>query len=324
MKLSQIGEFGIIDIIKKSEPIRKDTILGIGDDCAAIEIPTSKSKFQTKYQIQKNKHKKLLLITTDALVENVHFKRRGLSYFALGQKALIANISDIAAMGGIPTHAVITAGLPKDLDLESVKELYRGINSFAKAQSIDIVGGDTVASPKEIVISITLLGEVEKDLLITRSGAKIGDIICVTGKFGGPASEKFDSRKLKIENRINESRLLAKSRIVTAMIDSSDGLVRSVLELCKSSGVGALIETSIIPTAKTASLDNALYGGEEYELVFTVPPKKLKGLPKRLNKFISIVGEIKPISFGMKLIDTDGKITQPKGGYEHFRGREVG
>lgn len=319
MKLSQIGEFGLIDMIKKSEPMRKDTVIGIGDDAAAIQLQNSNIKHQNKSKAQKAKNQKYLLITTDAMIENVHFKRKGLSFFKLGQKAMLANISDISAMGGIPTHAVITAGLPRDLNLKSIRELYRGIDSLARKNNIDIVGGDTVSSPKEIVISITLLGEVEKDLILTRSGAKTGDLICVTGKFGGPAANKYDPRCSLLVTRNKEARQIAKSKLATSMIDSSDGLVRSILEICKSSKVGAQIEEELVPIATGATLEHALYGGEEYELVFTVDPKNLKNIPKSLKKLVSIAGEIKAKSFGVKLIDADGKISTPKGGYEHFK-----
>ena len=130
------------------------------------------------------------LITTDTLVEGVHFKRG--NFFALGRKALAVNISDIAAMGGWPTHALVTLGVPDNLEVSAVDELYRGINGLARRHEIDIVGGDTVASPKAIIISITLLGEVEKEYLLTRSGAKVGDLILVTGVFGGPAATNYN------------------------------------------------------------------------------------------------------------------------------------
>ncbi|MFA6548658.1 MAG: thiamine-phosphate kinase [Candidatus Margulisiibacteriota bacterium] len=289
MKISELGEFGLIERIAHRENKRKDTLLGIGDDAAVLQGPKN-------YQ----------LITTDTLVEDVHFKRG--NFFELGWKALAVNISDIAAMGGWPTHALITLGLPRSMEVAAVDELYRGINALARKYKIDIVGGDTVASPKAIVISITLLGEVEKDCLLTRAGAKVGDLILVTGTFGEPARRKFDIRKSKIENRTREARIIAKSHCATAMIDSSDGLVRSVLEICRSSRVGAQIREENVPVAKGATLDQALYGGEEYELVFTVPKNKLD----RLKVKAKVVGEI-----------VDAKKDRVKkmksGGYEHFR-----
>jgi thiamine-monophosphate kinase len=300
MKLTRLGEFGLISRLAKHQPQLPSTVVGIGDDCAVLEG-------QGKY----------LLITTDALVEGVHFRRKGLSFFALGQKALAANISDIAAMGGWPTHAVVTVGLPRSLSVKSVDDLYRGFNSLAKQHRIDLVGGDTVASPKALFISITLLGEVEKKNLVLRSTAKVGDLICVTGRFGGPAKAKFVPRPLFLVPRLKEARTLAKIRMATAMIDSSDGLVRSVLELCKASKVGARIFTDQVPVAKGATLDQALYGGEEYELVFTTRPGRQ---PKAKGLRYSIVGEIVGRRSGVKLVDKRGKIKEPRsGGYEHFR-----
>ncbi len=303
MKLSQLGEFGLIELIKKTSKKRADTIIGIGDDCAVVKASS----------------KKLLLLTTDALVENVHFKRKGLSFFALGQKALLANISDIAAMGGLPTHAVVTVGFPKTLSLKNAQALYNGLESIAKKNGIDIVGGDTVASPKGIVISITLMGEVEKKYLLKRTGAKPNDLICVTGNFGGEAANQYRITHYALHiSRINEARIIAKSRIATSMIDSSDGLIRSVRELCKASKVGANIWTQYVPIANGANLDQALYGGEEYELVFTVPKNSIARTQKLLGEKVTIVGEITPWSKAIALSDINGRITKPKGGYEHF------
>jgi thiamine-monophosphate kinase len=301
VKLSQIGEFGLIDLIAKHEPKLPSTLIGIGDDAAVL-------KAKNKYQ----------LITTDTFIENVHFKLKRTSFFDLGRKALAANISDIAAMGGYPTHALVTIGLPKKITVKQVQQLYRGINSLARKFKIDIIGGDTIASPKAIIISITLLGEAEKSLLLTRSGAKPGDLVLVTGSFGGPASIKFKIQKAKFKIRIKEARNIAKSRRATSMIDSSDGLVRSVLELCKASRTGALIYEDLVPIAKGASLVQSLYGGEEYELVFTAKKKDLPKL-RKIVKF-SVVGEMVSFKFGVKLVDSYGRIKLPKsGGYEHFK-----
>ena len=301
MKLSQLGEFGLIARIARKEPALSSTIVGIGDDCAVIGLPVN-----DKYQ----------LVTTDALIENVHFRRRGLSFFHLGRKALAANISDIAAMGGWPTHALITLGLPGTISVQAVDALYRGLDSLARAFKVDIVGGDTVASPKGLVISITLLGEVEKKNLLLRSGARPGDLICVTGKFGGPAAKGYSSRYALPVTRLQEGRSIAQSRLATAMIDSSDGLVGSVLELCKAGKTGARIFEDCVPVAKGATLEQALYGGEEYELVFAVPKTKLKQLKVKLT----VVGEIVGSKQGVKLVDKHDKIKPLRsGGYEHFK-----
>jgi len=224
-------------------------------------------------------------------------------------------------MGGYPTHALVTIGLPKKITVKQVQQLYRGINSLARRYQIDIVGGDTIASPREVVISITLLGEVEKRHLLTRSGAKPGNLILATGAFGGPASHKFVIRNSSFVIRLREAGLIAKKRLATSMIDSSDGLMRSVLELCKASRTGARIYEDLVPIARGASLAQALYGGEEYELVFTVNKKNLSKIMDRLGKLVkvSVVGEMVPHKFGVKLVDSYGRIKPPKsGGYEHF------
>jgi thiamine-monophosphate kinase len=303
VKLSQLGEFGLIDrLSKRVGSPSKSVVVGIGDDTAVYELPVPIFRLAVKYQ----------LITTDTLIENIHFKLKKTSFQDLGYKALVINISDIASMGGYPTHALVTIGANKNLSVKKIEELYRGINKAAKKYNVDIIGGDTVRSPKELVVSVTLLGEVEKKLLLTRSGAKVGDQICVTGKFGGPASRNFKLQTSNFKTNLNEGRKIAKSKIATSMIDSSDGLIRSVMEICRASKVGANINLSAVPIAKGANLKQALYGGEEYELVFTVP--KLKK-----HKY-QVVGEVVAKKSGISLVDRRGRMRKPKsGGYEHFK-----
>ncbi len=291
MKLSDLGEFQLIEQLSKIiGKAKKPVVVGIGDDCAGIEIQNPKSKIKTR--------NRLLLITTDTLIENVHFKRpKGTANlfagsFKLGMKAMIANISDISAMGGVPTYAVVTIGVRKNFKVKAIKDLYRGMVKVAKKHGVQIVGGDTVRSPKTLVISITLLGEVEKKYLLTRSGAKVGDLICVTGCFGKPVSADC-----------SQGRKIAKKRIATSMIDSSDGLVESIRQICQASRVGARIDFDNIPIAKGASLKQALFGGEEYELVFTVPKSKAKKLKYQ------VVGKIVK----------KGNGNLPKGGFKHFK-----
>jgi thiamine-monophosphate kinase len=210
------------------------------------------------------------------------------------------------------------------MSVKKIDELYRGIDQLARKFKIDIIGGDTVQSPKEIVISITLLGEIEKENLLLRSTARVGDAILVTGVFGGPAARKFEIRNSKFEIRVKEARMIAKSKLATSMIDSSDGLVRSVLEICRASKVGARIWLDSVPIAKGSTLEQALYGGEEYELVFTTPRSKAVEvrnlIRRRTGTKVSIVGEMVAKKRGMKLVDIHGKVSNPKsGGYEHFK-----
>lgn len=292
MKLSQIGEFGLIERLAKllGKP-PKPVVVGIGDDAAVLEKP------------------KYLLVTTDTLIENVHFKlgraSSATTYINLGYKAMAVNISDIAAMGGEPTYALVTIGAPKEFSVKAIEDLYRGL----KKHGIPIIGGDTVQSPKELVINVVLLGEVEKECLLLRSGARVGDYILVTGKFGGQAAAKFDSRKAeKPKGRLKEARMIAKTGLASSMIDSSDGLVCSIREICKASKVDARIDFGSVPVAKGATFKQALFGGEEYELVFTVSKSKAVKLAKLIPQ-VSIVGRIV----------RQGKGNLPKGGYEHFK-----
>ncbi|MBU0502145.1 MAG: thiamine-phosphate kinase, partial [Candidatus Margulisbacteria bacterium] len=186
-------------------------------------------------------------------------------------------------------------------------------NKLAKKHKISIVGGDTVRSPKNLMLTITLLGEVEKKYLLTRSGAKVGDAIMVMGKFGGAASCKYDLRKQSTEPRTREARAIAKSGQANAMIDSSDGLVRSLQEVCKASQVGARIYTEKVPKDKGATLKQALYGGEEYELVFTGS----KELAKKVGA--KIIGEVISKKQGILLVDKKARVVKAKEGFDHFK-----
>lgn len=316
MKLSKLGEFGLIDRIKEvlGEPARK-AVIGIGDDTAVIEtspqiFPFSKSKY--------------LLLTTDTLIQGVHFKLKGTSFYDLGERALAINISDIASMGGSPTYALVTIGANKNSSVEKIEELYKGIRDLAKRYKIGVVGGETVSSPKEFVISITLLGEVEKEHLLTRSGAQVGDSILVTGNFGGPKAVKFNIAKSKLNIRLKEADIIARSGLCTSMIDASDGLVRSVMEICKRSKSGARLYADCVPIARKANLKQALYGGEEYELVFTAPEEKAKDLKSLLSRKtkakVSICGKIVPDHGEVKVVDMQGKVNPVLSyGFEHFK-----
>ncbi|NQU18332.1 MAG: thiamine-phosphate kinase [Candidatus Saganbacteria bacterium] len=302
MKLSQLGEFGLIDLIKKLQKnVRSDTILGIGDDCAVLGMENRNWKMGNQFPISNSQ---FLLVTTDTLIEGVHFDLKHTSFFDLGYKAMMVNISDIAAMGGIPTHAVVTIGVSKNIQVKKLLQFQKGLNKLAKKYKIDIVGGDTVSSPKAVVVSITLLGQVEKKFILKRSGAKIGDQILVTGKFGKPAAHGY--RLSAHSLLLSEAQKIAKSKLASAMIDSSDGLARSLSEICKASKVGVKLFEKNIPIAKGATLDHALYGGEEYELVFAVPKKNVNKIKKIVR--CSVVGEIVSRGQGDKL----------KKGFEHF------
>jgi len=249
MKISQLGEFGLIDALKKFAPVSKDVIKGIGDDAAVL--PFSQDKY--------------LLLTSDMLAEGTHFSRR-MPPQSIGHKALACNISDIAAMGGYPTFAVISIGIPKDLPVSFIKDVYKGIQLLARAYNVSIVGGDTIKT-KKIVINIALLGLVEKKNLITRDGASPNDWVFVTGALGG----SFKSgRHLNFLPRLAQARFLIEKFPPSAMIDISDGLSGDLNHILKASKVGSRLDYASIPLHKGVSITQALNDGEDFELLFTL------------------------------------------------------
>ncbi len=255
--VASLGEFGLIDILKQYSPVAKNVIKGIGDDTAVL--PYTKDKY--------------LLLTTDMMAEGVHFTRQ-ISPRAIGHKALACNISDIAAMGGLPTYAVVSIGLPKDLDTVYVKEIYKGMQSLARRFGVSLVGGDTIKSDK-IIINVALMGEVEKKYLVTRDGAKANDWIFVTGALGGSLKS---CRHLTFIPRIEQARFLVKKFKPSAMMDLSDGLAGDLNHILKASGVGAKLDEACIPRHSGVSLKQALSDGEDFELLFTLNPHKAKSL----------------------------------------------
>jgi thiamine-monophosphate kinase len=253
LKISQLGEFGLIDALKKYAPISKMVIKGIGDDAAVL--PYSKREY--------------LLLTTDMLAEDTHFTRR-MPPQAIGHKALASNISDIAAMGGRPTFAVVSIGVPRNLSVHFIKDVYKGMRRTARDFNVSIVGGDTIKTDK-MVINVALLGLVEKKYLMTRDGAKAGDRIFVTGPLGGSFKS---SRHLNFCPRLSQARFLVEKFKPSAMMDISDGLSGDLNHILKASKVGARLDHASIPRQRRVSLSQALNDGEDFELLFTLSPKK--------------------------------------------------
>jgi len=337
LKLSELGEFALIDRIAKGIKVQESRVkVGIGDDAAVIK--TSKSA--------------LTVLTSDTLIQGIHFDFKYYTFFELGWKALAVNISDVIAMGAKATEALITLGLPKDIRVEAVDELYTGIKRLAGRYRISIVGGDMVSSPKEVVISITLVGEVKKKNLLLRRGAKVGDSILVTGDLGTSClglhvlkkKGRAKSKKLKYainkhllpEPRVSEANVIAASGLATSMIDISDGLTMSLSEIGKLSKIGSLIWIDALPIKKRvrdaakklgkSALDFALYGGEDYELLVTCKKGDALRLASLVEKKtgtpLTIIGEIVSKKKGIKLITRKGKLVPVKArGYEHFRSR---
>jgi thiamine-monophosphate kinase len=326
-KINQLGEFGLIDLIKKKIfSGDKRVVVNIGDDAAVIRSSSDR----------------LLIFTTDTLVDKIHFDIKYFTFEEIGWKAMVANLSDIAAMGGLPKYALVTVGLPKSMQVEDVLSIYKGASRIARRYDCKIIGGDTSLVPKDLFITIALLGEVEKKFLCTRSGAKKGDLICVTGKLGeaqagleylkkyGRQKSSLVRKHLQPNPRINEARILVKNLKINSMIDISDGLSSELFHLTDENRLGALIYEQNIPISpkclKLASFLSktpsawALSSGEEYELLFTIGKKdqaKIDRIKSKVN--VSVIGEMVDKRDGVKLIQKSGRIKDlKKMGFVHF------
>jgi thiamine-monophosphate kinase len=330
MKLSEIGEFGLIKAIEavaaqagKGEGVVK----GIGDDVAIIRSAPGK----------------VLLVTTDLLLQDVHFTLAHTDPVALGKKALAANLSDIAACGGTPTAFVVSLALPGETAVDFVKALYEGMMEQARQFNCSLVGGDT-SKGKALMISITLLGEAEEGKVVYRHGAKQGDRIFVTGQLGDSALglemlrngvEKGHSvqRHLAPTPRIREGQEVAHQGLATAMIDISDGLVADLGHVLEASNVGAQVQLAQLPLSEeyrkhigqyqSDPYYFALAGGEDYELLFTAPEGRaeaIKKLAKELGTPMTLIGEIIEASKGMEVLGEDGKeYSVEQQGHDHFK-----
>jgi thiamine-monophosphate kinase len=329
MKLSTLGEFGLIHAIQQRSSQRSpDTVIGIGDDAAVLKTgPAS-----------------LLLATTDMLIEGVHFDLSFTDFYSLGWKSAAINLSDIAAMGGVPRFCLTSLALPARVPVEAVLDFYQGFNALLRAHKTILVGGDTCSSKGGLVISVTALGEAKKRTIIPRSGAKQGDRIFVTGTLGDSGAglellkagvrsqesgvRRLIDRHLRPVPRVAWGRKLALSGCASSMIDVSDGLSSDLSHLCEESGTGAMLFSDKIPCSpallrsadrlRKPPLHYALSGGEDYELLFTVP----SGRMKKLESLHIPAVEIGTITRGnaMFLVNGAGKKTALRPtGYDHFK-----
>ncbi len=336
MRISDIGEFGLIDRIDRAlgSP-GAGVVVGIGDDVAVL----------------RGGGQNYLLATCDIQVEGIHFLKEAITPYQLGRKAVAINLSDIASMGGWPTYILVSLALPKETEVEYVDGLYEGLREESEAAGAEIVGGNLSHSQSGIMVDIFLLGEVEPDHLLLRSGARVGDRILVTGQVGDSGaglalllnpslSVKEEEREVVLRAhftptpRLKEGRAIAASGMATVMIDISDGLASDLGHICERSGVGALIEAQEIPLSPATKaiaglldkdpLDFALHGGEDYQLLFTARPEKAEELAKIVREEtgtpVSIIGQIRPSQEGMRLALANGEIVplMPKG-WDHFR-----
>lgn len=339
-ELNELGEFGLIEKLTQGFTTHvPTTIKGVGDDAAVISISNEEA----------------MLISTDSLVEGIHFSLMYTPLMHLGYKAVIVNLSDIYAMNGIAEQITVSLAVSNRFPLEALEELYAGIKKACDFYKVDLVGGDTTSSLSGLMINVTAIGRAKKSEIVYRSGAKENDLLVVSGDLGGAymglqllerEKEVFKAnpniqpdldgndylleRQLKPEARRDIVELLKKMEVKpTSMIDVSDGLASEIFHICKASSVGCTIYDEKVPIdAKTSmsaldfNLDPitaALNGGEDYELLFTVAQsdfEKIKG-----NPYLSIIGHITDKSSGINLVDKAGAMIELKAqGWNHFQG----
>ena len=322
MKVSEIGEFGLIErltkMAKQSEDKHqaawKQLIIGIGDDAAA---------YFSNNEIQ--------LATVDSLVQDIHFSFSYMSWQELGWKSLAVNLSDIAAMGGFPRYALVSLGLPGNTEVEDVIDLYRGMFEIAGKFGVAVVGGDTVSSPV-VFISVTVIGSAgaKNKNMLKRSAAKAGDKIAVTNYLGASAAglemlSKNLKFKPKLSKELRQAHLMPNPRVAEGQLliekgvkcgmDISDGLVGDLTHICQESKVGAQINIDLVPVSPPVkecfgerALELALNGGEDYELLFTASPQVMNKVKKTIQCPVTVIGEITTNKTGkVTLIDSQGK-----------------
>ncbi len=331
--ISDLGEVGIIRLIqgKVSQKLPSYVKKGIDDDCAVLETPGDK----------------VLLVTTDTLVEGVHFTNQTLSPEALGWKALAVNISDIAAMGGTPRTALLSIGLKTNSKVSFLESFMAGFNALAEKTGIVLAGGDTVESPSLVLITITLLGDCLPGSVVYRSGARVGDDVWVTGPLGNAAGglfvlqgkqsgassgyEPLVRAHQKPMPPLDVGKALGGSGLAHAMIDISDGIAKDLGHVCEQSGVGAVLRAASIPMssqllrlaaeAEKEALQWALHGGEDYELLFTASTadrEKVESVTAELSGMAAVkVGTIMRDD-GILLEKQRVRVPLESGGYFHF------
>jgi len=336
-EIASLGEFGLIHRLTKNlKTDRPSTLKGVGDDAAVIHSGDQ-----------------VLLLSTDMLIEGTHFDLMYSPLKHLGYKSVVVNLSDILAMNAYPSQITLSLGLSNRFSVEAVEELFAGAQAACEHYQVDLVGGDTTSSSKGLVISVTAIGHCSPDRVAYRSGAKVGDILCVTGDLGAAylglqllerekqlfldqpdiqpdlESQKYlVGRQLKPEARKDMVQIFEKAKVVpTSMIDVSDGLSSDLKHICFESGVGAFVEESGVPIHPEAQqmalkfkldpITCALSGGEDYELLFTIDPKDLDKV--RLMPDIYMMGEIVKAEDGIKLHTKGGNIHDIKAqGWKHF------
>jgi len=332
-KDTPLNEWDLIKALSREfGPAPPGVILGIGDDCAALA----------------GNGPDCLLWTIDTLVEGVHFDLAYTSLAQLGWKSLTVNLSDIAAMGGDPGPALLSLGWPPARDRREALAFAAGLAQAAREYGVAVIGGDTVASPGGLIVTVTLTGRVPADQMLRRSGAGIGDLIFVTGPLGEAAAglkilrqgldlpqelqEALTEAQLRPRPHLRAGRLLAQEGLATALIDTSDGIATDLYHICRASGVGARIPAAAVPVSPRVTaaaphlncdpLDLALFGGEDYLLLFTAKPAVAKRLPASFSR----AGLTAPHPLGrivtgdrVVLATSAGEVDISGQGYDHFR-----
>ncbi len=320
MKLRELGEFAFLEELRDRIPQNPRVLLGLGDDCALL-APSGK-----------------VLATTDSLVEGVHFLREWTSLESLGRKAFAVNASDIAAMGGEPTFALLSLGLPPDTSVEELHGFFQAFVAEASRYQAVLVGGNLSASPC-LSITVTLLGRAPYGIL-TRRGMRAGEDLYVTGTLGdaalglrllreGKGHHPIVQRFLEPLARVRTGQLLAQRRLATAMIDISDGLLQDLGHLCAESRVGAVIEGSWLPLSSeykellgSGNWELALTGGEDYELLFSAPPgqeRMLKRVGEKSGCPITRIGRVVEGARSIEVRDQAGLCYRvQRKGHDHF------
>jgi thiamine-monophosphate kinase len=275
--------------------------IGIGDDMAQIKLPRGDS----------------VLITTDMLLDGVHFDTKKATLEQIGYKSMATSLSDCAAMATVPLAAVVSVALPRNFGSQRLKRLHKGILIAAKKYNCPLIGGDMTSWDKPLAVSVAMLSVPAKMKPVKRSTAKAGDVICVTGTLGG----SIVKRHLEFEPRLKESLAIAQAG-ANAMIDISDGLSTDLNHICRLSKKGAIVEAGKIPISRNAGgLEAALNDGEDFELLFTMPQKKFERLEKnwRFKVKLTTIGKITK-GGTVKIKKSDNKIVDllPKG-YDHLR-----
>jgi len=316
--LASIGEFGLLARLLPRLPQRRDVLLGPGDDCAVVRTRAG-----------------ALLVTVDALIEDVHFRHGWLTPGALGRKAFAVNASDIAAMGGAPRWCVTHIAAPPRTPAATVDGIARGVATAAAAVGASAIGGN-LSRAAELSVTVALIGDAPPRPL-TRAGAREGDALYVTGRLGDAAlgvrqlMRSRSARGVAVARfrapspRLHAGALLARRRLASAMIDVSDGLLQDLGHLCRASRVGARIDVASVPSTaavRRAGIDLALSGGEDYELLFAVPPRRVAELTAASAELGCRLSRIGRVVSGGDIVVVDGGGVARRwrhGGHDHFR-----